>query len=63
MSNKRCIRARLQNLQHRLKSYYNTARKFKFSSANVLHIPIKHADNVNKLFVIDPFTDTAAILN
>ena len=29
---------------------YNIARKF--NSASVLHIPIEHADDVNKLFVI-----------
>ena len=37
-----------------VKTNYNIARKFrliKFNSASVLHIPIEHADDVNKLFV------------
>ena len=32
------------------KKIYNIARKF--NSTSVLHIPIEHADEVNKLFVI-----------
>ena len=35
----------------------------KFNSASVLHIPIEHADDVNKLFVIPRVVVSLAILS
>ena len=46
--------------------HYNIARKIrliKFNSASVLHIPIEHADDVNKLFVIPRVVVNLAILS
>ena len=40
---------------------YNIARKF--NSTSVLHIPIEHADDVNKLFVIPRVVVSLAILS
>ena len=47
-----------------IKQFYNSQkiRLIKFNSASVLHIPIEHADHVNKLFVIPQVVVTLAIL-